>query len=299
MALAGYDGGSGLWKETCQGLKDVVAEPYLRAAFSFLCSQGGAFTDVLEPKGPSMSLTDQIAFACKYLPDDELQQYIGGLGSRVVGMGSLEGLVLTGLSPLALDLLENYINRTGDVQTAALISAHAVPILFKDERAEYWMHCYRQLLDIWQLWHERALLDVSRVNYAASKPSPQVYARCYYCSQSLSLGMLVPAKVARSGRGLGYGRSTGPTEKREKINSCPSCNKPLPLCSLCLLPLGCMAPAFGPRQGDKSEGSTKFDEWFTWCQTCRHGGHAKHLMEWFETHDECPVTDCTCKCSCV
>jgi len=55
-------------------------------------------------------------------------------------MGSLEGLVLTGLSPLALDLLENYINRTGDVQTAALVTAHAVPVLFKDERAEYWMH---------------------------------------------------------------------------------------------------------------------------------------------------------------
>ena len=59
MALAGYDGGSGLWKETCHGLKDVVAEPYLRAAFSFLCSPGNNFADVLETKGPSMSLTDQ------------------------------------------------------------------------------------------------------------------------------------------------------------------------------------------------------------------------------------------------
>jgi len=26
----------------------------------------------------------------------------------------------------------------------------------------------------------------------------------------------------------------------------------------------------------------KVSEWMTWCQTCRHGGHASHLMEWFK-----------------
>ena len=36
--------------------------------------------------------------------------------------------------------------------------------------------------------------------------------------------------------------------------------------------------------------------WFTWCQTCRHGGHAKHLLEWFEEHTECPVNNCDCNC---
>ena len=24
-----------------------------------------------------------------------------------------------------------------------------------------------------------------------------------------------------------------------------------------------------------------FDNWFTWCQNCKHGGHALHLIEWF------------------
>ena len=24
-----------------------------------------------------------------------------------------------------------------------------------------------------------------------------------------------------------------------------------------------------------------FDHWFTWCQTCRHGGHANHMERWF------------------
>ena len=24
-----------------------------------------------------------------------------------------------------------------------------------------------------------------------------------------------------------------------------------------------------------------FGHWFTWCQSCRHGGHANHMAEWF------------------
>ncbi|KAI8604338.1 hypothetical protein EDD21DRAFT_300975, partial [Dissophora ornata] len=42
---------------------------------------------------------------------------------------------------------------------------------------------------------------------------------------------------------------------------------------------------------------TSFDLWFTWCQTCRHGGHAMHMAEWFDRHTQCPVSDCNCLCS--
>jgi hypothetical protein len=27
-----------------------------------------------------------------------------------------------------------------------------------------------------------------------------------------------------------------------------------------------------------------FSLFFTWCQTCRHGGHASHLIDWFAEH---------------
>ena len=37
-------------------------------------------------------------------------------------------------------------------------------------------------------------------------------------------------------------------------------------------------------------------KWFTWCQTCRHGGHASHMTEWFKEHTECPVNSCVCNC---
>jgi len=37
--------------------------------------------------------------------------------------------------------------------------------------------------------------------------------------------------------------------------------------------------------------------WMTWCQTCKHGGHAQHLSEWFLTNTVCPVSHCKCECS--
>ena len=43
-------------------------------------------------------------------------------------------------------------------------------------------------------------------------------------------------------------------------------------------------------------GDEEVDMWFSWCQTCRHGGHVRHLAEWFGEHDVCPVADCRCTC---
>ncbi|KAF8971266.1 hypothetical protein BDZ97DRAFT_1651669, partial [Flammula alnicola] len=46
-----------------------------------------------------------------------------------------------------------------------------------------------------------------------------------------------------------------------------------------------------------------FDDAIVICQTCRHGGHAVHILEWFlgedagRTHDVCPVADCDCRCA--
>ncbi len=39
------------------------------------------------------------------------------------------------------------------------------------------------------------------------------------------------------------------------------------------------------------------------CQTCRHGGHASHVMDWFfdgdgtQSHATCAVANCDCQCA--
>ena len=45
------------------------------------------------------------------------------------------------------------------------------------------------------------------------------------------------------------------------------------------------------------------DEALVFCQTCRHGGHASHILEWFygeengKPHEMCPVASCQCRCA--
>lgn len=55
---------------------------------------------------------------------------------------------------------------------------------------------------------------------------------------------------------------------------CKHCSEMMATCSLC------QEPVFGIE---------------VWCQGCGHGGHAKHMVEWFRTETTCP-TGCLHKC---
>lgn len=67
---------------------------------------------------------------------------------------------------------------------------------------------------------------------------------------------------------------------------------------------------------EKSVSEDTIAEAIVFCQTCRHGGHASHIMEWFfgdnstdcegdgngrrrggKVHEICPVPDCDCTCA--
>ena len=131
--------------------------------------------------------------------------------------------------------------------------------------------------------------------------SKRVCAHCFlmFISDELSSDILSNASKTRS---------TG----------CPTCKKPLPHCALCLLPLSCAPPTLNTRSVpkvvdsgnrfaildekiekdiDDGKPSFPFEQWFAWCQECRHGGHSLHMKSWFQDHAECPVTDCKCICS--
>ena len=112
-----------------------------------------------------MRLGDRIAFACRYLADDQLDAYIeeqvkvrftgrwreetagrGGARGNIVlltshallttapsqevaRLGQLDGLLLTGLTPAGLDLLASYVDRTSDVQTVSMLATVALSFL--------------------------------------------------------------------------------------------------------------------------------------------------------------------------
>ena len=49
-------------------------------------------------------MIDKVAFACLYLPDAKLAEYIDRLTADLVGKGSLDGLLLTGKGPIILGI---------------------------------------------------------------------------------------------------------------------------------------------------------------------------------------------------
>lgn len=63
---------------------------------------------------------------------------------------------------------------------------------------------------------------------------------------------------------------------------------------MCLLPFGSSHYSIGDETGDVKYLGLDYE--FSWCMNCKHGGHVRHIMEWFKEHDECCVSGCDCQC---
>ncbi len=138
---------------------------------------------------------------------------------------------------------------------------------------------------------------------------PELMLHCTYCNDPLAL----PAMMRWATQ-----RGDELRQRPTRLWSCLRCNKPLPRCSLCLLPMAVVNPLLKLRDDLASSRTPRSDaaaaaaaaasalasqkdaqplsEWWTWCQGCRHGGHAEHLAEWFSLHAICPVARCRCRC---
>ncbi|KAF4794273.1 WD repeat-containing protein mio [Turdus rufiventris] len=278
MALSGYtDEKNSLWREMCSTLRLQLNNPYLCAMFAFLTSESGSYDGVLYEN--NVAVRDRVAFACKFLNDAQLNRFIEKLTNEMKEAGNLEGILLTGLTKDGVDLMESYVDRTGDVQTASYCMLQGSPSdVLKDERVQYWIENYRNLLDAWRFWHKRAEFDIHRSKLdPSSKPLAQVFVSCNFCGKSISYSC---SAIPHQGRGFSqYGVSGSPT--KSKVTSCPGCR--------------------GSKSDEKVDLSkdkklAQFNNWFTWCHNCRHGGHAGHMLSWFRDHTECPVSACSCKC---
>jgi len=305
--LAGYQANresvNPTWQELCKSLsEDMVDRPYLKAIFAYIASND--WSVILNMK--ELPLCERMAVALRILEDEELTNYITTTADELIQDGDIEGVVVTGLTSKGIDLFEKAIDRYGDIQTASLVLSFVMPKRFRDRRVDDWVEVYRSLLDRWQLWHDRANFDIERGKRMNSSEiaAPQVYVRCNYCAQSLGHSLVVQNVRNRDGKRMSVqanisSGSGGRGGGKQKYTICPSCRKPLPRCALCLLHLG--TPTDSLRQAMASNHSRSldpagFDLWFTWCQTCRHGGHAIHMLDWFKTHKHCPVSECECTC---
>ncbi|KAI9450344.1 hypothetical protein BJY52DRAFT_1206162 [Lactarius psammicola] len=202
--------------------------------------------------------------------DDALSAYLRRMAETSVAQGDVEGIIL----------LQNY--------TAAILGAY-------DTRVERWLDAYRDFLDGWKFFHHRCQLDIDRgqmlqdfTQAAEREPvrlvPPQILIRCNYCN-----------KVISEQQGIATAN---------KATACPFCNRPLPRCSVCLMTLGILPDSARNGQLAHQNALTRdsADDAIVFCQTCRHGGHAAHILEWFygeagaKSRGTCAVADCDHRC---
>mmetsp|Transcript_3921 Transcript_3921/g.12256 ORF Transcript_3921/g.12256 Transcript_3921/m.12256 type:complete len:981 (+) Transcript_3921:44-2986(+) len=297
-----------LWRDTCRRLIPDLPDPTIRAALTFLTTQDKSFGAIVDDE--SLELSDRLGFAFRYLSDDRLLEFLNAQSKRALEGGRLEGLLVEGFSARGLDILEAYVDRTADVQTAAALTASAIsadPVsmqgLSAEPRVERWLEAYRDLLDQWQLFIERAKFDVDRLQSQSGKANAtQVYVRCTFCNSSV-----IPSKLSRGNVASRMRPAAARNPSRRTTMACSSCRRPLPRCSVCLLHLGTatkgttgVATKSSSAARVAAEGGGKIQRlgwWISWCQRCRHGGHAEHLESWFREHETCPVTGCNCRCN--
>ncbi|EPQ56887.1 hypothetical protein GLOTRDRAFT_115046 [Gloeophyllum trabeum ATCC 11539] len=270
-----------------------LQDPYFRAMLTLLTLRD--WSEVLEEE--ALPLRERLVVAFQFLDDKALSSYLRRTVDRAITHGDIEGIVITGLTKSGMEILQNYVDSTGDVQTAAILSSYVSPSKLQNRRAERWLEAYRDMLDGWRLFHHRCQLDIDRgeiikravddgemAALTGGWAPKQLMIRCNYCSKPIDV-------------------SDPFTTYNGRTNNCPSCGRPLPRCSICLMTVTIVPDGLREAGMARSQHEDTIDDAIVICQTCRHGGHASHLLEWFcsgdgtRTHRTCPVADCNCQCA--
>lgn len=145
-------------RDHCGKLINKLQEPHFRIILWYIVYND--WSNVLEED--ALPLRERIAIALRFLEDKELTFYLRRLADDCRTKGNIEGLIVTGLTKQGLDILQSYIDRTGDVQTAAILASYVCPGRYKDRRVERWADAYRDLLDGWRFFHHRCQFDIDR-----------------------------------------------------------------------------------------------------------------------------------------
>ncbi|KAF4529781.1 hypothetical protein B566_EDAN016665, partial [Ephemera danica] len=118
------DDKNSIWRELCQPTRTHLTDPYLRAMFAFLTAEKDNYEGVLNPiqNDGAMAVEDRVAFSCIFLSDSRLSEYIEKLTSQLTEDGDLAGVLLTGTSREGLDVLQKYLDTSGDIQSVCMLT---------------------------------------------------------------------------------------------------------------------------------------------------------------------------------
>jgi hypothetical protein len=305
-------------REACSWMAELTSDPYLKSLLTyFITANWSAVVDTT-----SLALSDRVAVALKYLPDNSLSQFLSTTTTSHIRTGSISGLLLTGLTTRALDLLQVHIAaHPSELQTAVLLLSRACPLYIQDPRWYLWKDIYLEQMQVWRTFLERTRYtkehnarSVTRDGSARNKPTqPSIAIRCAQCQQNLALrkeprgvkSRLVPvtgapyhaqhpsnpksALLQHKPGGGGKHSTTSPAL------ACPNCGAQMPRCGLCMMWLGSPDPT-KPGGAETLKSEDLESRLMVFCMSCTHGFHGHHARDWFAKHSMCPVPDCNCMC---
>jgi len=243
------------WSETIASLAEELTDPYARAILAFVKS--GDWSAVIAEN--SLPLKYRVGVALRHLDDSELTRFVSRATEEAITAGDVEGVVLTGTgTKQAFDLLANYVDRFGDLQTAVLALTPTIPRYIDDEairrRFDSWREIYRSHIMSWNLKFDRVRFDIASQKLAVDvtgrkliePPKPQIRLVCAHCSQSLAQFEPHPSTTNRDTEASNsstkiVNTATNPltSEKAAALGTvCPKCGRHLPRCGVCDLWLG-------------------------------------------------------------
>ncbi|KAL4501630.1 hypothetical protein ABPG72_018681 [Tetrahymena utriculariae] len=298
-------------------LKDIkFNNPYLTALARFLNNDEPQerVKEIIQLDG--IEIFDKIAFALRFLNDENILTYFTDLVKKAEDEGILECLILVGKDQKAIDIIQAFIDNTRDIQTAGLLSAHLNLHKYEpSENLQKWFKNYKILLNNMNLFEKRITLDkefknlkqlLCKTDQEQNKSSfkgSKIFLECKQCNNCLDNKTQLDNIIRRRST-RGYAALV--QVSKPMIGVCPSCCVMLPVCCVCLLSCELVNPYIQfnrNRQQQNQMGgqieNLNLEEGIVWCQSCNHGGHYKHILEWFQDFDICPVSDCSCKCSVI
>jgi len=123
-----------LWSNACENLlhrpdmsttnnsseMQLPGVSHLRAILLFLQNIGtdAGIHKTIYNEGLELSLADRVGFSCRFLPRAQLYSFLDVSMRKCIKLGNLEGLLITGLDKRGIGLLQSYMDRISDVQTA-------------------------------------------------------------------------------------------------------------------------------------------------------------------------------------
>lgn len=255
LCVAGYRGGeagsssSHVWRRACANLlqrEDLSSSnssgriAYVRSVLKFLMVLGSESINYHEVLADTnLSLCDRVGFACRFLPLDELYNFMDRCVEMCQVSGDVEGVTVTGIEKEGIKILQSYVDRYVDVQTAALVTSRVIfPSDWAYERnvAMEWLDSYRYLLNTWQMWQSRAMFDVDRAELLRKIKSQSGGSQSTSSTSKATIGSMQPGRRMLSG-----GVSSRKPSSRQQPDPDVQAAIPAQLdarCNYCQSPLG-------------------------------------------------------------